>query len=308
MRRYVYLPFPWYPVPALTYSISGVSLTFAPAPSSRPLSPRPPTDSRANVHLRAEERWHCAVWHPYMSDDPRYFANVIRTVPGVFASLFSRPSLSFKAHFLVFLAAPTAKDYGVVNESDIVDSEIVQRGFSQVSISCLIVSEANLVSSLMAKETAKLRAQAAKGKLPALISGAGLDNIDVGHILSKTGKKRNSPSDGLQGRGQNKRRSGISFTSHGPSRAGSTAPSISTPLRFSASPATSRDSSVIQLQAVATEIPTAPARMVLPPSSAPAKGNVQVTKPVGTPALETEDEDADGDVDEGEAMILEKTS
>ncbi|KAJ7661200.1 hypothetical protein B0H17DRAFT_1144719 [Mycena rosella] len=106
---------------------------------------------------------------------------------------------------------------------------------SSVSTSHLIISEANLVSSMMAKEVGKLKAQAAKGKLPAMISGAGLDDIDVGDVLANTGRKRNFPSDGFSGSGSNKRRQSSHFPSPGPSRGGSTMPSMLTPLRFSES-------------------------------------------------------------------------
>ncbi|KAJ7691373.1 hypothetical protein B0H17DRAFT_1201219 [Mycena rosella] len=120
-------------------------------------------------------------------------------------------------------------------DSDLIDGEVVLPGHSQVSTSCLTISEANLVSSMMAKEVGKLKAQAAKGKLPAIISGAGLDDIDVGDVLANTGRKRNFPSDGFSGSGSSKRRQGSHFPSPGPSRGGSTTPSMLTPLRFSES-------------------------------------------------------------------------
>ncbi|KAJ7634026.1 hypothetical protein B0H17DRAFT_1149778 [Mycena rosella] len=158
----------------------------------------------------------------------------------------------------------------------------------------------------------KLKAQAAKSKLPTLISGAGLDDINIANMLAGTGRKRSFPSDGFLGGTQNKKCSGSSVSSPGPSRTGSTAPAMLTPLRFSQSPAplclaglshaTTPKGNVLQLEVVPT-VKTVPENSGSS-SAASSLGSAEKGKKYSVEKSDkTSDLDAKGEA-EGEAEDL----
>ncbi|KAJ7634019.1 hypothetical protein B0H17DRAFT_1217350 [Mycena rosella] len=104
--------------------------------------------------------WHCSEDIVLPSQEPPGYNKFLLCVQATDLNLgigWGRVDMELASGYLATAEGTcpaNVHNYGIANDSDIIDREIVQPGNTQVPMSCLIVLEANLVSALMAKETA----------------------------------------------------------------------------------------------------------------------------------------------------------